>query len=66
MRTWDGQELPAEIKVRLARVHERLRIVEEQISSLVKEKTQLLKEGSAKMTKVAQLQRLAGIGPVSS
>jgi len=44
----------------------RLRIVEEQISSLVKEKTQRLKEGSARMVQVTQLQRLNGIGPVSS
>jgi transposase len=42
MRTWDGQELPPEMKVLLVRVHEWLRIVEEQISSLVKEKTQRL------------------------
>jgi transposase len=66
MRTWDGGELPAEIKVRLARVHERLRLVEEQISSLVKEKTHRLKEEGARMAQVTQLQRLDGIGPVSS
>ena len=66
MRTWDGRELPAEMKVRLVRVHERLRMVEEQISSLVKEKTQRLKEENAKMAQVAQLLRLPGIGPVSS
>ena len=42
MRTWDGRELPTEMKVRLVRVHERLRMVEEQISCLVKEKTQRL------------------------
>ncbi len=66
MRTWDGRELPAEMKVRLTRVHERLRLVEEQISSLVKEKRHRLKEESARMAQVAQLQRLDGIGPVSS
>jgi len=43
MRTWDGRELPPEMKVRLVRVHERLRLVEEQISCLVKEKTLRLK-----------------------
>ena len=41
-------------------------MVEEQISSLGKEKTQHLKEGSARMVQVAQLLRLPGIGPVSS
>jgi hypothetical protein len=35
MRIWDGRELPAEMKVRLVRIHERLRLVEEQISSLL-------------------------------
>jgi transposase len=66
MRTWDGQELPAEMKVRLARVHERLRLVEDQIKSLVKEKMQRLQEENPKMAQVAQLLRLPGIGPVSS
>ena len=66
MRTWDGQELPSEMKVRLVRVHERLRMVGDQISSLVKEKTQRLKEENARMAQVAQLLRLPGIGPVSS
>jgi transposase len=58
--------LPAEMKVRLARVHERLRLVEDQISTLVKEKMQRPKEENPKMAQVAQLLRLPGIGPVSS
>lgn len=66
LRTWDGRELPAEMKVRLVRVHERLRMVEDQISSLVKEKTQRLHEENARMAQVAQLLRIPGIGPVSS
>lgn len=66
MRTWDGREVPVEMKARLVRVHARLRIVEEQISSLVKEKTQRVQEESPRMAQVAQLLRLPGIGPVSS
>jgi transposase len=66
LRTWDGRELPAEMKARLVRTHERLRMVEEQIGSLVKEKTQRLQEENARMAQVAQLLRLPGIGPVSS
>ena len=66
MRTWDGRGLPAEMQVRLVRVHERLRMVEDQISCLVKEKTQRLKEEDPRMAQVAQLLRLPGIGPVSS
>jgi transposase len=66
MRTWEGWELPPQMKVRLVRVHERLRMVEEQISSLVKEKIQRLQEENARMAQVSQLLRLPGIGPVSS
>jgi transposase len=66
LRTWDGQELPAEMKMRLVRIHARLRMVEEQISILVKEKTQRLQEENVNMAQVAQLLRLPGIGPVSS
>jgi transposase len=66
MRTWDGRELPVEMKVRLVRVHERLRLVEDQISTLVKEKILRLTEENARMAQVAQLQRFPGIGPVSS
>ena len=66
MRTWDGRELPAGMKARLALVHERLRLVEDQISTLVKEKMQRLQEKDARMVQVAQLLRLPGIGPVSS
>jgi len=66
MRTWDGRELPGEMKVRLAQVHERLRLAEDQINALVKEKMQRLKEENVRMVQVAQLLRLPGIGPVSS
>jgi transposase len=66
MRTWDGRGLPAEMKARLVRVHARLRMVEDQTNSLVKEKTQRLQEENPRMAQVAQLLRLPGIGPVSS
>jgi transposase len=66
LRTWDGKELPSDMKVRLVRVYERLRLVEDQISTLVKEKTQRLKKESTMMAQVNQLQRLDGIRPVSS
>jgi transposase len=66
LRTWDGREQSPEMKVRLVRVHERLRMVEEQISSLVKEKTRRLQEENARIAQVAQLLRLPGIAPVSS
>jgi transposase len=66
LRTWDGRELPPEMKVRLIRVYERLRMVEDQISTLVKEKAQRLQDENARMAQVAQLLRLPGIGPISS
>jgi transposase len=66
MRTWDGRQLPAEMKVRLVRVYERLRLVEDQISTLVNEQIKRLKGENARMAQVAQLMRLPGIGPVSS
>jgi transposase len=66
MRTWDGRELPPKTKVRLVQVHARLRMVEDQMSTLGKEKMQRLTEENARMAHVAQLLRLPGIGPVSS
>jgi transposase len=67
LRTWDGQKLPVGLKARLARVHQQLRLMEDQISALAPEKREQLKEvDNAKMRQVAQLLRLPGIGPVSS
>jgi transposase len=67
LRTWDGQELPVGMKARIVRAYQQLRLVEDQISALAKEKREQLKEvNNAKMRQVAQLLRLPGIGPVSS
>jgi transposase len=67
LRTWDGQKLPAGMKARIVRAYQQLRLVEDQISTLAQEKREQLKEaGNTKMRQVAQLQRLPGIGPVSS
>jgi transposase len=66
IRTWDGRKLPAEMKVRQVRVYERLRLLEDQISTLVKENIKRLQGENARMAQVAQLLRFPGIGPVSS
>ena len=67
LRTWDGQKLPVGMKARLLRVHQQLRLVEDQISALATEKREQLKQvDNVKMRQVAQLLRLPGIGPVSS
>ena len=67
LRTWDGHQLPVGLKARLVRTYQQLRLVEDQISALAKEKREQLKQvDNAKMRQVAQLLRLPGIGPVSS
>jgi transposase len=67
LRTWDGQKLPVGMKARIVRVHQQLRLVEDQISILATEKREQLKQvDNAKMRQVAQLLRLPGISPVSS
>jgi transposase len=67
LRSWDGQKLPPGLRARLERVHQQLRLVEDQISTLTQAKREQLKQvDNVKMRQVAQLLRLPGIGPVSS
>jgi transposase len=67
MRMWDGSPLPKGMNERLVREYERLRLVEEQIRGLEKEKAEQLKNPDTDALKqVAQLQTLKGIGPVIS
>ena len=67
LRTWDGRELPVDMKGRLVREYQRLRVVDDQIKALEKEKTQRLSNpNTVKLRKVAQLRSLYGIGTVSS
>jgi transposase len=66
-RTWEGKELPADLKVRIIREHGRLRMVEEQIFALKKERERRLEEcESTSLKKVAHLMMLRGIGINSS
>ena len=65
--TWDGKGLPEDFKARIVREYERLRMVEEQMGILRKEREKRV--GSAdtlSMRKVAQLRTLYGIGVTSS
>jgi len=65
--TWDGNGLPGDFKARIVREYERLRMVEEQMGILRKEREKRV--GSAEtlsMRKVAQLRTLYGIGVTSS
>ncbi len=67
LRTWDGQALPSDLKARIVREYERLRVVEEQIKALHKEQEQRVKTAdSSSLCKVAALKKLYGIGPRSS
>jgi transposase len=67
LRTWDGRELPVDMKGRLVREYQRLRMVDDQIKTLEKEKTQRLSNpDTVKLRQVAQLRSLYGIGTVSS
>ena len=67
LRLWDGRQLPTGLKARVLREYERLRLVEEQILALEKEKDRMLEKAeSDNVRKIAQLQMLYGIGTVSS
>jgi transposase len=67
LRTWDGQELPADLNSRIVREYERLRMVEDQIRGLKREREERVKSASTpSLQKVAQLRTLNGIGATSS
>jgi transposase len=58
---WNGQPVPAELRVRIDREFERLQVVTEQIKFLEKERKMRLKDA-----KTINLQQLRGIGTQSS
>jgi len=65
--TWDGKGLPEDFKARIVREYERLRMVEEQMGILRKEReTRVGSADTLSMRKVAQLRTLYGIGVTSS
>jgi transposase len=67
LRTWDGGELPADLKARLVREYERLKVVQRQLKVLKKEREERVESArTPALRKVAQLRTIYGIGPVSS
>jgi transposase len=67
LRSWDAQELPEDLKARIVREYERLRMVEEQIKILKKERERRVQlADKPSFRKVAQLRTLYGIGVTSS
>jgi transposase len=66
-RTWGGKELPDDFKARVVREHQRLKMVDEQIRGLKKERRRRVVSGDkACFRQVAQLMMLRGIGEESS
>jgi transposase len=66
-RSWDDRELPADLKARVVMEYKRLRMVEEQIRDLKKERERRVQSADTPSSrKVAQLRTLYGIGPTSS
>jgi len=67
LRRWDGTELPADLESRIIREHGRLRMVEEQIYALDKEREKrVVAADDASMQQIARLMTLVGIGMNSS
>ena len=65
--TWDGKEIPEDLKERVVREYERLRMVEEQMKLLRKERERRVQSGATPSYRmVAQLKTLYGIGKTSS
>ena len=67
LRTWDGRQVPPDLKSTIIREYERLQMVEEQIRALEREKTERLKNPDTdSLQKVVKLASLYGIGSVIS
>jgi transposase len=67
LRTWEGKTLPEDLKERVVREYERLRMVEDQMKLLRKERESRVNSGATPAYRmVAQLRSLYGIGKTSS
>jgi len=67
LRTWDGRQVPPDLKSTIIREYDRLQMVEDQIRVLEKEKAERLKNPDTdSLQQVVKLASLYGIGSVSS
>ena len=67
LRTWDGDPLPLDFKARIVREYDRLKMLEDQIYTLRKERQARLENAEdPSMRKVVQLMTLHGVGVQSS
>jgi transposase len=63
VQLWDGSPLPRRLRMRLEREYERIRLVNEHISRLEKEREEVIRTSQQKaVEQVRQLLRLKGIG----
>jgi transposase len=66
LRCWNGQEIPEQMKARLVREYERLKVVEADLGILKKQQQEQLRESKTPaMEKVRLLQKLCSIGMTS-
>lgn len=63
---WNGQALPSRVKEEMIREYHRYELVEQQLKELEAEKKDVLKGESESADKILRMQKLRGIGPVSS
>ena len=67
LRTWDGKILPTDMKARVVREYKRLRMVEDHIKLLKKERETRVKSAeTASLRQIGQLRELHGVGANSS
>lgn len=66
MTQWNNEKQPANVKNEIIREYERYALIQTQLTELNETKKDLLESGGEKADKVIKLQRLRGVGPISS
>lgn len=66
MTQWNNEKLPINIKKEIIREYHRYELIQSQLAKLDGEKKEILESGSEKAEKVITMQRLRGVGPISS
>lgn len=66
LKQWDGKGLPSHLVAEIRREYQRYELINEQLKQLADQKTAQLQNSSMSSRQVQQLQKLKGIGEVSS
>lgn len=66
MTQWNNDTLPINIKKEIIREYHRYELVQSQLAELDVEKKEIIERSSEKAEKVITMQRLRGVGPISS